>query len=439
MIQQELLERDIKNDAELARWMEEVETRKQESGLAVILATKYEQDPGKHHNPCHLLYLPFSREGFDQILTKFPLHGDTCRVINRSDFGFFEDINLTGRVGNSIYYCCRTSGVTAGDLAVSAVFNPVTGFTSAVVFGCSPGTDGPGRPPDNAVEEFAGRIFNSEDAWTHPMLIIGILVEIEKLRHFKDVEKHVFDLLLQVKAMTKTATISSTSELAQENYSVENWISVSRLRIALESWKVQLTKMHDHISELEREYLTEAEDCSSPQSTGRGSFSSTSTAVPDEKSWKQSAQETGRRIQKRLTEIMAEYDEKIRECSMVIDGMALSAQLSWNQIGYQDTQANLKISNATRQDSNQMRSIAFLTMFFLPATFLASLFSMTFFDWKAEPGQHIVSPYFWIYPVLALGITLVVLGLWYFFTRVRPKIALGKGKKGDEEMGEKRG
>lgn len=44
---------------------------------------------------------------------------------------------------------------------------------------------------------------------------------------------------------------------------------------------------------------------------------------------------------------------------------------SWSQIGYQDTQANLKIANDTRRDSSRMRSIAFLTMIFLPATFIA--------------------------------------------------------------------
>jgi hypothetical protein len=44
---------------------------------------------------------------------------------------------------------------------------------------------------------------------------------------------------------------------------------------------------------------------------------------------------------------------------------------SWNQIGYRDSQTNLEIARDTRQDSNQMRSIAFLTMFFLPATFIA--------------------------------------------------------------------
>ncbi|KAK3294337.1 uncharacterized protein B0H64DRAFT_375135 [Chaetomium fimeti] len=83
----------------------------------------------------------------------------------------------------------------------------------------------------------------------------------------------------------------------------------------------------------------------------------------------------------------AEYEVYGRECSMVIEGMALSAQLSWSQIGYQDAQANLKIASDAREDSKQMRSIAFLTMVFLPATFLATVFSTTFFNWKPGEGE----------------------------------------------------
>ena len=36
---------------------------------------------------------------------------------------------------------------------------------------------------------------------------------------------------------------------------------------------------------------------------------------------------SGRRIRQRLLDIQAEYDDKIRECRMIIDGMVLAAQL----------------------------------------------------------------------------------------------------------------
>ncbi|KAK3346510.1 hypothetical protein B0T25DRAFT_592676 [Lasiosphaeria hispida] len=202
--------------------------------------------------------------------------------------------------------------------------------------------------------------------------------------------------------------------MTKENYSVDLWIEVSQLRSALETWKAQLNKMLEHINELERDIWAMPEDRLG--SLRMTDSTSTLTARPRQLI----AKETGRRMQRRLKEILCEYDQKIRECTMVIDGMALSTQLSWSQIGYQDTQANLKIAGDSKQDSSQMRSIAFLTMFFLPATFISSFFSTSFFNWNAPDQEDIVSPYLWIYPVVTIAITLVVLGCWLAFTRRRP-------------------
>ncbi|KAK0737151.1 hypothetical protein B0T21DRAFT_364564 [Apiosordaria backusii] len=344
---------------------------------------------------------------------------------------FFEEIDLFSNLSGNIYYCCRTSGLWAEDLAVSCVFNPKTGFTSGVVFGCS----------DDVAEEIAGRIENAENAWMHPLLMIGILVEIEKTRHMKLVEDHLFKLLQRVQNLSKSPEILPTSKLIRENYSVDLWIEVSQLKIALIAWRAQLSKMDAHIQELEDRNILgglsqQPEDnvWSSPCLVGSGrSFDSnrtlTSTHQDEQElnkgyhdlkeleSWQTSAREEGKRIQKRLKEIMGEYDCKLRECSMVLDGVTLSAQLSWNQIGFQDTRTNMKIAAATRRDGNQMRLIALLTMIFLPATFLASLFSMTFFNWDAPEGEQIVSPYVWIYSVAVVPITAVVVGAWYYLTK----------------------
>ncbi|KAK4160434.1 hypothetical protein QBC43DRAFT_325516 [Cladorrhinum sp. PSN259] len=433
----ELDERTIKTDNDLKSWLDHLETLKEHSALGVIIANRHGQN--QKHNPATLQYLPFTREGFEQMIKTVPLHGSTARTINRSDVAYFTDIDVIDQGKRSIYYCCRTSAATPGDLAVSSVFYPETGFTAAVVFGCS----------DDIADQIAARIDNSEDAWTHPMLVIGIVAEIERARHLELVQRRVFNLLEQVRAINTSEAISSTSELVKETYSVDLWISVSQLRIALETWKIQLAKMDAHITELERDILSGSDSFgeqaiqpnnqrSSAMRQGlqhRDSFSSQAseaTITDDSELWKLSARKTGRKIQKRLREIMSEYDEQIRECSMVIDGMTLSAQLSWNQIGYQDTQTNLKIATATRQDSKSMRSIAFLTMFFLPATFLASVFSMTFFKWDASDGEKVVSPYIYIYVLLVVGITALVLGCWYIFTKRRRFFAAAKA---DEEKG----
>jgi Mg2+ and Co2+ transporter CorA len=62
-----------------------------------------------------------------------------------------------------------------------------------------------------------------------------------------------------------------------------------------------------------------------------------------------------------------------------------------------------------------MRSIATLGMIFLPATFVSSFFSMDFFQWSGEEGksQELISSYFWVYVVVAIGLTVLTMSIFY--------------------------
>lgn len=40
---------------------------------------------------------------------------------------------------------------------------------------------------------------------------------------------------------------------------------------------------------------------------------------------------------------------------------------------------------------------------------------MSFFQWNPENGQKILSPYIWMYVVITIGLTGLILALWYFF------------------------
>jgi hypothetical protein len=180
-------------------------------------------------------------------------------------------------------------------------------------------------------EEIASRIYNAEDgAWTHPLLIVGILAELERERHMKLVQERVFALLTRVRALSRGEAVSVSSEMVRENYSVDLWIDVSQLRIALGAWLAELRKVVGCVKELEG--LLEEEEGGWGEKGGLKLEEMEKGYGEDEKGgkgykWKKSVRKTGRRIQKRLGEIMAEYELKIKECSMVLDGMALSAQL----------------------------------------------------------------------------------------------------------------
>lgn len=65
-------------------------------------------------------------------------------------------------------------------------------------------------------------------------------------------------------------------------------------------------------------------------------------------------------------------------------------------------------------DAVAMKILAVVAAVFLPATFVATLFSMTMFDWQANSeaaSSSVVSSDFWIYWVVTVPLTVVVLGL----------------------------
>ncbi|KAI1137728.1 hypothetical protein F5Y05DRAFT_60314 [Hypoxylon sp. FL0543] len=71
--------------------------------------------------------------------------------------------------------------------------------------------------------------------------------------------------------------------------------------------------------------------------------------------------------------------------------------------------ASRKIAEAAKRDSSSMRTVAIMTMAFLPATFFAALFSVPSLDWRSDA---VVQPNFWVYWAFTLPSTALVFALW---------------------------
>ncbi|KAF5973709.1 hypothetical protein FBULB1_8148 [Fusarium bulbicola] len=77
-----------------------------------------------------------------------------------------------------------------------------------------------------------------------------------------------------------------------------------------------------------------------------------------------------------------------------------------------------EIAIATKLDSEAMITIAKLTMFYLPSTFVATLFSMGIFNFDFDNGKHghlVMSSQWWMYIIFAIPLTL---GTFYWFRAV---------------------
>ncbi|KAJ4417112.1 hypothetical protein N0V85_001994 [Neurospora sp. IMI 360204] len=74
-------------------------------------------------------------------------------------------------------------------------------------------------------------------------------------------------------------------------------------------------------------------------------------------------------------------------------------------------EVGLAYNNIARQDNSVMKSIALLTMIFLPATFISALFSTTFFTY-GDNGHWEVSDELWIYFVTTVPATIAIVVFW---------------------------
>ncbi|KIW31365.1 hypothetical protein, variant 1 [Cladophialophora immunda] len=92
--------------------------------------------------------------------------------------------------------------------------------------------------------------------------------------------------------------------------------------------------------------------------------------------------------------------------------------LGFNLVVQRDTRATMEISSAARSDSASMKTIAVVTLAFLPATFVCTIFSMSFFTLNVDDAtgeKHwMMSDRFWIYWVITVPLTVLTLICWWY-------------------------
>ncbi|KAL8729492.1 MAG: hypothetical protein Q9181_004984 [Wetmoreana brouardii] len=99
----------------------------------------------------------------------------------------------------------------------------------------------------------------------------------------------------------------------------------------------------------------------------------------------------------------------------------------FNLITQQETRLSISVAQdsrtlaaATKDDSTAMKTLAAVTVVFLPSTFVAALFSMPLFNWDTQTAGHsAVSTQFWVYWAVSIPLTIVTLALWFAWMRLR--------------------
>ncbi|KAI5202008.1 hypothetical protein E4T42_04888 [Aureobasidium subglaciale] len=101
--------------------------------------------------------------------------------------------------------------------------------------------------------------------------------------------------------------------------------------------------------------------------------------------------------------------------------MGNEQNLTSNLMSQLDAKTNVDIAMATKDDGAAMKTIAIVTMTFLPATFVSALLGMNFFayDPDAHGGHMTYSHDLWIYFVISVVLTLGLFALWWMWQQYR--------------------
>ncbi|KAK2016243.1 hypothetical protein LZ32DRAFT_601806 [Colletotrichum eremochloae] len=360
--------------------------------------------------PLNALALPYKRDTFQVANAKLFQHRSLLSVIKRGSTALFNNRQVAwgdAPLGTSIVYNCKSdtafqsSSESPDDIALSATSFVECGTTYAVMYGCKAQTI-----------DLVSRILRKfQDQALHPLLIPMVFAELERKRLFGMLDRKQTSLqqrILDLENKLRGETQSGILENAKNAQSAENaditaqtrdcestklWIDVSSLKNGLESLKDQLVKMAEHSEELAATVFKPPPAESAP---GTDQYAE--------------ERKTGERFAIRLREMVTEFDSKARSCDSLLGGMALAAQMESNYYTRRDAKVAIIIANLTKKDGSQMRSISLLGMLFLPGTFLATLFSASFFNWTAASSKEVISP--WIALYCALTVALTSMTVW---------------------------
>ncbi|KAI1112576.1 hypothetical protein F5Y14DRAFT_442552 [Nemania sp. NC0429] len=384
--------------------------------------------------------LPFSREVFSRVSEAFYMHRSISPAINRADVPLFsyDDYFLQDEpdAEKARVYTCRSTNAWGSDLAMTVTHFPHCRLSFGALLGCS-------EPHKKYVVQQLRLAIRQA---SHPLLLPGLFVEIERKRHHIIFESGVSRLESMIPTLDSGALISQHQPTndSERHAKQRVYLDMLHLKNGLTTWSQQLNKMLDHARTLTDEYAEPwrrvsrqpaGESCRDSEMASNSALRDPKPDVvasfedrPDNQSSTNSVGDfgidqetmvtTNLKIIKRIESILEDYRDKIIECQTRFDGLAMATQL------YQG-ETSMSLALTSSRDSRHMRTIALVTMVFLPGTFFATIFSMTFFNWQAGDGESAVSSSFWIYIAFSVASTAVVLLAYYYSISRRPRQGLG--------------
>lgn len=144
-------------------------------------------------------------------------------------------------------------------------------------------------------------------------------------------------------------------------------------------------------------------------------FATSSTATGNDDNINGITHNTQRRHQ--IRDQLSFYEEAIQGlCVRSIsnrDRLQNEMQFSFNIVAQNIAGSSVETQRAVESDSSVLKTLALATAAFIPLTFVATVFSMSFFHYNVDNDRWNVSDKFWVYWGVAVPFTCVTGFLWY--------------------------
>lgn len=162
-----------------------------------------------------------------------------------------------------------------------------------------------------------------------------MFAEIERDRQMQMVEKVLNRLITKVLNIvsnplpcydTTPREKSGVSHGSDNADSMRMWLDISHMKNGLQSWRQQLLEMLAHAHELSEMCICDGID-HVDKLTNYGPGVVQDAVQSEQTAGNKLMNEVGERIKQRIREIIGEYDEKIRACATIMEGMTLATQM----------------------------------------------------------------------------------------------------------------
>ncbi|KAI1818450.1 hypothetical protein GGS20DRAFT_581558 [Poronia punctata] len=139
-----------------------------------------------------------------------------------------------------------------------------------------------------------------------------------------------------------------------------------------------------------------------------------------------------REIERQLEYVTSQARSHLESAEEFKSRLELQLSVLYNFVAQVDNDVSMRIAYRAGLDGTAMKALAYVTTIFLPPTFVATLFSMSMFDWQATTNSDsdsdsdsksvVLVRQFWIYWVVSVPLTLAIFAGWRIWWRYQKSV-----------------